>query len=197
MKGLEAMRLQRLTGWTGGAMAITLALAGCGGSPSGAYAKTTPSQQTSAAGDYGSPSASPSTKPKAALMKIKVASNGTLGKIVTNAKGWTLYRYDADTAKPSVSHCTGACAKAWPPVKWTAKVKKTTALKGAVFGKIKRADGTWQLTLNGWPLYRYVKDKKPGDTKGQGVGGKWYASTPLGKKAKAITPSTGNSGSGY
>ena len=35
-----------------------------------------------------------------------------------------------------------------------------------------------QVTYNGWPLYYYVKDKAPGDTTGQGVGGNWFVVTP-------------------
>jgi len=39
--------------------------------------------------------------------------------------------------------------------------------------------------------------RTPSDTTGPGMGGKWYAGTPLGKKAKAVRPFTGNSGSGH
>jgi predicted lipoprotein with Yx(FWY)xxD motif len=35
-----------------------------------------------------------------------------------------------------------------------------------------------QVTYNGWPLYGWVKDKTPGDTTGQGVGGNWFVVTP-------------------
>ncbi len=34
------------------------------------------------------------------------------------------------------------------------------------------------MTYNSWPLYTWVKDKVPGDTTGQGVGGKWFVVTP-------------------
>jgi predicted lipoprotein with Yx(FWY)xxD motif len=33
-------------------------------------------------------------------------------------------------------------------------------------------------------MYTYVKDLKPCDTKGEGVGGVWFVSSPDGKKAK-------------
>ncbi|WP_235039295.1 COG4315 family predicted lipoprotein [Kibdelosporangium aridum] len=39
-------------------------------------------------------------------------------------------------------------------------------------GTVRRDDGSLQLTVGGWPVYRFNKDKKPGDTFGQGVGGK-------------------------
>jgi predicted lipoprotein with Yx(FWY)xxD motif len=41
------------------------------------------------------------------------------------------------------------------------------------------------VTHNGHPLYRYVADTKPGDTKGQDLnqfGGGWYVLSPTGKK---------------
>lgn len=46
-----------------------------------------------------------------------------------------------------------------------------------------RTDGTKQLTVGGWPAYRYAKDVNAGDVNGQGVGAKWYALAPDGKKA--------------
>jgi len=106
-----------------------------------------------------------------------------LGTIVTS-DGFTLYRFDKDTAKPSKSTCTGECAKTWPPLLGDG----TPALSGlaqGIVGTVGRADGTQQLTLNGWPLYRYAKDTAPGDTKGEGVGGTWRAVGADGKPASA------------
>jgi hypothetical protein len=48
-------------------------------------------------------------------------------------------------------------------------------------GWILREDGSRQLTLGGWPLYRYTGDKKPGQWRGQGEGGQWYAVLKSGK----------------
>jgi predicted lipoprotein with Yx(FWY)xxD motif len=45
-----------------------------------------------------------------------------------------------------------------------------------------RADGSTQLQIAGHPLYRFAGDTKPGDTKGEGVINKWYASSPDGDK---------------
>ena len=193
------MRIQRRIVWTGGAMAATVVLAGCGGSGSayGSGSKVSPAQ-SAAGGNYGT--TAPQTSPTAVAAapkkwtKLTVTTDGSLGKILVSAKGWTLYRFDGDTAKPSATHCVAACAKAWPPVVWTGKVQGA-GLKSALFGKIKRPDGTWQVTLNGWPLYRFAKDTTPGETLGQGVKGKWYVSTPIGKKAKAAAKS-GSGGSG-
>jgi predicted lipoprotein with Yx(FWY)xxD motif len=48
---------------------------------------------------------------------------------------------------------------------------------------VQRPDGASQLTINGWPVYRFSGDKTPGATTGQGVGTVWFAVTPDGKKA--------------
>lgn len=85
-----------------------------------------------------------------------------------------LYRYAKDSANPSRSACTGGCAKTWPPLLDSAG----PALAGVArtrIGTLRRPDGTRQVTLDGWPLYRFAKDVRPGDTKGDGVGGAWQA----------------------
>ncbi|MFF8841811.1 SCO0930 family lipoprotein [Streptomyces sp. NPDC015127] len=114
--------------------------------------------------------------------QLAVWESKDLGKVVTDSAGFTLYRFDKDTAKPPKSNCEGDCAKAWPVV----AAGGATAAPGvdpSLIGEVTRADGTKQLTIGGWPMYRYAKDTKAGDVNGQGVGGTWYASAPDGKKA--------------
>jgi predicted lipoprotein with Yx(FWY)xxD motif len=121
-----------------------------------------------------------------------------LGTVVTDSKGMTLYRFDKDTAQPSASNCDGPCAGTWPPVTTTADHVQINGVDKSLIGTIARKDGSVQLTLGGWPLYRYAKDAAPGDAKGQGVGNTWFASTPQGKKAAAtVDAPADNSGSGY
>ena len=43
---------------------------------------------------------------------------------------------------------------------------------------IERTDGTQQVTYNDIPLYYYAKDDDPGDTYGQGLGGRWFIVPP-------------------
>ena len=64
----------------------------------------------------------------------------------------------------------------------------------SLVGTVNRPDGSKQVTLNGWPLYRDAEDTVPGNAKGQDKGGAWFAVTPQGNKATAHA-STG-SGSG-
>lgn len=118
--------------------------------------------------------------------KVGVVAAGDLGQIVVDGDGRTFYRFDNDTAKPPKSNCDGDCAAAWPPV--LAPAEGAVAAEGvdkALIGTVDRADGSKQLTIAGWPAYRYAEDAAPGDTKGQGANGKWFAFTPAGKKAGA------------
>ena len=92
-------------------------------------------------------------------------------KILTNAKGFTLYSFAPDT--PTTSKCYGSCATYWPPV--TGTVAAGSHLPGRI-GSIKRADGSLQLTYNGHPLYTYIGDSASGQTRGNDVnlnGGLW------------------------
>ncbi|WP_406434776.1 hypothetical protein [Streptomyces sp. NBC_01589] len=50
-------------------------------------------------------------------------------------------------------------------------------------GAIRRQDGRIQVTVSGWPVYRYASDTRPGDLNGQGIGGTWFAVGPTGEKA--------------
>jgi predicted lipoprotein with Yx(FWY)xxD motif len=152
--------------------------------PAGIGSITNPSASTGAGNGYGADGNQASTSPAAVAPagKLTVASNPDLGKVLTDGSGLTLYRFDADTANPPKSNCDGDCATTWPPV----PADDATAGAGidkSLLGEVTRADGTKQLTVSGWPVYRYAKDVNAGDVNGQGVGGKWFALAPDGKKA--------------
>lgn len=128
---------------------------------------------------------------------LRLAEAPAIGEIVTDGAGLTLYRFDSDTADPSTSACKGECATQWPPALVAGRVR-AEGIDQNLIGKIKRPDGGWQLTLGGWPLYRYAGDAAPGDVNGEGIGGKWYSVAPDGMKAveHARTMGKGATGSG-
>ncbi|RPF39465.1 putative lipoprotein with Yx(FWY)xxD motif [Streptomyces sp. Ag109_G2-6] len=131
------------------------------------------------------PAGDTGAKPAGALA---VSTTDKLGPVLTDSAGFTLYRFDKDTAKPPASHCDGDCAKAWPAVP-AGDATAAAGMDPAVLGEVVRGDGSKQLTVAGWPAYRFAKDTKPGDLNGQGVGGTWFALAPDGKKAaKAAAP---------
>ncbi|MFJ4535263.1 SCO0930 family lipoprotein [Streptomyces tibetensis] len=131
----------------------------------------------------GQPAAPSASSPSNPAGKLSVSTAEKVGKVVTDSLGLTLYRFDQDTEQPPKSNCDGDCAKTWPPVP-ADDAEAGEGIDKALLGSVTRADGTKQLTVGGWPAYRYAKDVNAGDVKGQGVGGKWYALAPDGKKAQ-------------
>jgi predicted lipoprotein with Yx(FWY)xxD motif len=117
-----------------------------------------------------------------------VVPTGGLGTAITpvgtvaTSDGFTLYRFAKDNTKPSTSTCTGECVTAWPPVLGDG-LPAVQGIPSNLIGTVGRPDGNQQLTLNGWPLYRFAKDAVPGDVKGEGVGGTWQAIGVDGKPA--------------
>ncbi|MFC0003985.1 hypothetical protein [Micromonospora siamensis] len=110
-----------------------------------------------------------------------------MGNVVTDQDGWILYRFDKDSADPPSSNCVGKCAQVWPPA-LTDGNPQLNGVSDDKVGTVTRQDGTRQITLGGWPLYRYIGDKKPGQWKGQGVGGTWFVVAPNGKKNLTCLP---------
>jgi predicted lipoprotein with Yx(FWY)xxD motif len=181
-----------------------LALPACG-----AY-RTASNDTSASSGDYGAPAAdkaAPGTKtktsaktgaraaapvpktaaPKAAPNALIARNIPKMGTVVTDVHGWTLYRFDRDKAKPPTTNCAGNCAKIWPPA-LTDGNPKLVGVNPLFVGTLRRADGTLQLTLRGWPLYRYLGDPKPGAWKGQNVGGTWFVAAPDGSKNLTCLP---------
>jgi predicted lipoprotein with Yx(FWY)xxD motif len=153
-----------------------LAVAACGGSSGAATAATLKT-------------------PTGAVATVGVG-NSSLGSILVNAQGHTLYLFKADVGTKSA--CTGACATAWPPLLATGTPTASTGLTASKLGTTTRADGTHQVTYNGHPLYLFIKDTKAGQVSGQGVtafGAAWFALSPAGNQASAPVPSS-SSGAG-
>ena len=166
----------RTTSIRRGAVALALlALAGCGSSYGGGSASSTSSSSASAS---------------ASNAALKTAST-SLGKVVVDSGGRTVYVFDKDTAGSGTSACTAACLAKWSPVQATSGKPTGTGVTGQL-GTIKRDDGTEQVTLAGMPLYLYSGDAKAGDVTGQGVLGIWWVVGPDGTKitAAAASPSS-------
>jgi len=179
---MRAVRTRTLL-LAGPAALVLAAAAACGSSGSSVNVSSGSTASASA-----SSSAMSSSSPSAAASSaaLVVTKNSTLGQIVTTSAGMTVYRYDADSASPSKSNCSGQCLTAWPPVLLTGSgTPQVSGVSASLVGEITRSNGTKQLTLDGWPLYTYAGDMAAGDAAGQGEGGAWWAVTPTGAKASA------------
>jgi predicted lipoprotein with Yx(FWY)xxD motif len=143
-----------------------IAVAGCGGSA--------PSSSSTAAAATPAPSTSSSG---AAIATAK----GSAGAYLTAEGGRAVYLWVADTGEKSV--CSGACAKAWPPVETKGTPTAGSGVDASKLGTTKRSDGSEQVTYDGHPLYYFIADKSKGQTTGQGsdgFGAKWWLVAPSG-----------------
>jgi predicted lipoprotein with Yx(FWY)xxD motif len=125
---------------------------------------------------------------------VQTKQDKTLGTILADAKGLTLYAFTKDTT-PGQSSCTDQCAANWPPLTATDAPTLAPGLQGTL-GTISRPDGTTQVTYNGMPLYTYAKDEDAEDAYGQGIGGAWFVVAPGSSIANlvgapAATPAAG------
>lgn len=151
-------------------------------------------------------------EPKPVLRVVKVKD---YGDVLSTASGHTLYLLSVEAHSKVV--CKGACLKIWPPLLVPARDHHVTVahdVKGHI-GFVARTKTHKQVTLNGYPLYTFVGDKKPAGTAGEGIthfGGTWYLVRPGATKPAATwikpapaatappsssTTTSSSSGSGY
>lgn len=163
----------------GGASLLLLAACGGGSSTYGGSSSSRPSQVTHTTG------------------KITVATTPA-GRVLVDPRGRTLYVFAPDSRGHST--CTASCATYWPPVPGADAKRGATAAVSATLGSIRRADGSSQLTANGYPVYTYVGDHARGQANGQGTnlsGGLWWVVSPSGARVtKTLPSSAGASSSG-
>ena len=132
------------------------------------------------------------TRPASAGTKVAVA-NTTLGRVLVDGRGRTLYLFEKD--KRGKSACSGKCAGFWPPLIASGKPLATAGAKASLLGTTRRADGRLQVTYNHHPLYTFVKDTRKGQTNGEGLnvfGAEWYAVSTAGAKIEKSDTSSGN-----
>ncbi len=105
----------------------------------------------------------------AEMLPSGVSTQGTkLGTVLTDAKNMTLYIFAKDVA--GKSNCNGKCAGAWPPL-----MAGDSAKAAGDFTIVIRDDGGKQWAHKGLPLYRWSKDKAPGEVLGHGFRDVWTA----------------------
>ncbi|WP_240762474.1 plastocyanin/azurin family copper-binding protein [Paenibacillus thalictri] len=123
----------------------------------------------------------------ASYSAVTVAKDEKLGSYLADGKGMALYLYTKDTENKSV--CKGTCEANWP-IFYSEHITSSGDLKAPDFTVITRDDGTKQTAYKGAPLYYWVKDAKPGDVTGQGVGSVWYVIDPTTSSKQSAAPET-------
>jgi predicted lipoprotein with Yx(FWY)xxD motif len=130
-----------------------------------------------------SPYGTTGTPPAGRAGTIIQAHMSSLGRVLTDGHGRTLYLFEAD--KPNVSKLSRAGLSIWPPLAATAKPRAKSGALPAKIGTITGVDGKPQVTYDRHPLYYYVGDTKPGQTSGEALnqfGAEWYVLAPSGGK---------------
>jgi predicted lipoprotein with Yx(FWY)xxD motif len=144
--------------------ALTIALAACGGNDDEASGTAAPAAPETTAAQ------------EASGATVAVASS-SLGQILVDTEGRTLYAFTKD--KGDQSSCSGECATNWPA--FTGPATAGTGAQASLLSTSTQANGTSQVTYDGRPLYYFAGDAKPGDTNGQAVGNVWFVLTANGE----------------
>ena len=136
------------------------------------------------------------TKTAASSSSAVSLERTSLGPVLVDANGRTLYLFESD--RPNVSTLSAAGRAIWPPFTAKAKPAAMGAANAALIGTI---PGSGQVTYDGHPLYYYVGDQQPGQTTGQGLnqfGARWYVLSGTGSAITSPAASTSRStGSTY
>ena len=108
--------------------------------------------------------------------KIDVTTAGISNTVtvLTNSSGKTLYAFTNDQAKPGGSSCNNGCAVEWPPL-----LANEGDQPSGNYTIITRDDNTKQWAYRGMPLYRFVDDSLPGDSKGEADKNIWFTVPPV------------------
>jgi predicted lipoprotein with Yx(FWY)xxD motif len=127
----------------------------------------------------------------------------TLGTVLVDARGRTLYLFEKD--RGGMSACNTACLQYWPAFTSRAVPRAGTGVKQSLLRLTKQHNKSWQVTYAGHPLYTFVGDKHAGQTTGEGLtnfGAGWYVLAANGQKVEessnsGSSNSSGSSSGGY
>jgi predicted lipoprotein with Yx(FWY)xxD motif len=152
------------------AAAIVAACSSGGGGAASASAPAASAAPSASASE--APAASESAS-AAAGAEIKLADS-SLGQIIVDGAGKTLYMFTPDEG--GTPTCYDDCATAWPPLLAddAASVTAGTGLDASKITVVDRTDGGKQVKYGNWTLYYFANDAAAGDVNGQGLNDKWY-----------------------
>jgi predicted lipoprotein with Yx(FWY)xxD motif len=91
--------------------------------------------------------------------------------VLVDSRGMSLYTHDRDAGGKSA--CGAVCARNWPPLVATAADRAA-----GDYTIITRDDGSLQWAYKGRPLYRWIKDTRPGERSGDGFNRAWTLARP-------------------
>ncbi|MEU1203048.1 hypothetical protein ABZ446_43535 [Streptomyces sp. NPDC005813] len=103
--------------------------------------------------------------PEPPRLTVMVAETDTMGRVLTDPNGRTLYRFDPEGS--GTVTCVGPCTDTRKPLLSPpgAELRLPPGIAGTL-GTVPRPDGGNQVTYDGFPLYWYTDDVQPADTNG-------------------------------
>ena len=132
-------------------------------------------------GACGNNTATPAAPQAAGGVSGLHAADTSLGRVLVDASGRTVYLLTADG--PNRSTCSASCLQLWPAV-------RPDGGHGVVaqVGATATPAGPQTATVAGHPVYTFSQDHGPGDVNGEGLeefGGTWYAVSVDGTAVRA------------
>lgn len=120
-----------------------------------------------------------------ASKEIQLRNDASLGTILTDKEGRTLYYFANDAT--ATNNCTGGCEPVWPifSTENLSAEQLGPGLEFSDFKTITTGSGKKQLTYKGRPLYYYAPlmnganiQEDAGKTGGENIGGVWFVAKP-------------------
>jgi predicted lipoprotein with Yx(FWY)xxD motif len=121
----------------------------------------------------------------AATTKVQLRHT-SLGTILVNSRGFTLYAFTRDGRNRDRCASVRGCPSVWPLLAANGRTIAGNGVNRSLLGSI-QVGHSRQVTYAGHPLYTYIADGGPGDTAYVGFkafGGTWYGLSPAGNLVK-------------
>ena len=113
--------------------------------------------------------------------------NTSIGKVLVDASGFTVFRFSKDTGKKNTCVTTSECSTTWPALTTSGQPTAGPGVKASLLSTIRLSNGTRQVTYAGHPLYRYSLASERAETGYAGIrqfGGTWFAVSASGGNVK-------------
>lgn len=124
-------------------------------------------------------------------LSITTATKAPFGTYLVDGAGRAVYILEGTRGTPA-ERCSGQCLAVWPPLHVTTPPTAAAGVDPARLSTM-MAHGQTHVTYDGWTLFYYHRDRRPGDTTGQHVRdawGTWHLISPTGAPIRPL-------GSGY
>jgi predicted lipoprotein with Yx(FWY)xxD motif len=111
----------------------------------------------------------------------------SLGKILVDSSGFTLYRFTKDGRNQDTCARISQCLSTWPALTTSGKPLAGPGVRASLLSTIRLPNGKKQVTYAGHALYRYANAEERGETtyvSAMQFGGSWDAVNAAGNTVK-------------